>query len=106
MARKLRIAVLKRMENPEIVRAYWKPAFAERYAGPCAHFEEGQEFTLTHWDGPPEGFCTWAWADIHKEIMLMLGGGSHPAFKSPNVAIACCSDGMKPVVFKIERIEA
>ena len=105
MPRKVKITIVKRMANPELVAQYWKPEFADRYPGPCTVFEEGQEFTLPHWDGPPDGFCTWAWADIHKEIMLILGGGNHPAYRSPGVALACCTDALKPVVFRIERFE-
>jgi len=94
------------MANPELAAEYRTPEVNERAPVPCRLFEDGQEFILTHWDGPPDGFCTWAWADIHKEIMLILSGGDHFGYESPGVVIACCTDAFKPVVFKIERIEA
>jgi len=31
-----------------------------------------------------------------------ITSGHHHAYKSPGVALACCTDALKPVVFKIE----
>jgi len=31
-------------------------------------------------------------------------GGDFPWFKEKGIAISCCSDGLRPVVFKLERI--
>ncbi len=95
---KAKITVLKRMVNPDIVAEYLGEEM-----GPCGLFEDGQEFIQDGWR-PPEGFCPWAWSDIHKEIMLVRRGGSQGE-KLEGMAIACCTDGFKPVVFKIERIE-
>ncbi len=66
------------------------------------------------WDGvaylakQPEGFgCEWAWDDIHKIIMILMTKGNFDTWiKDGNTFIACCTDGIKPVVFKIERIAA
>ncbi|MHC4115986.1 MAG: TIGR04076 family protein [Planctomycetota bacterium] len=63
----------------------------------CDLFEEGQEFILTSPYKPPEGFCQWAWADIRQYILA--------AWSSPEyVTVACCTDGFRPVFFKVERI--
>jgi len=64
----------------------------------CTVFEEGQEFTLTSPYKPPEGFCQWAWADIRQFI---LGAW----FGREDASVACCTDGFRPVLFKIERID-
>ncbi len=96
----VKITVLKRMLNPEIVAEY----IAVNAMGPCGLFEDGQEFIQDDWR-PPEGFCPWAWSDIHKEIMMVRRGGSQSQSMPEGTAIACCTDGFKPVVFKIERIE-
>jgi uncharacterized repeat protein (TIGR04076 family) len=67
---------------------------------------EGQEFTADSPGEVPEGFCAWAWANIHKEIVAIMSGGSlTPWVNQERVAIACCTDGFRPVVFKIERVE-
>ena len=93
------------MANLDLAEEYRKQEYNEKYPSPCGIFEDGQEFILEAWGVPPKGFCPWAWADIHKEIMLIMGGGNNISLKQEGVAIACCSDGFKPVVFKIERIE-
>jgi uncharacterized repeat protein (TIGR04076 family) len=98
---KAKITVLKRMYNPDLVDEYIKDT---QGMGPCRLFEDGQVFIQEGWR-PPEDFCPWAWADIHKEIILIRRGGDQGGLKQKNTAIACCTDGFKPVVFKIERIE-
>ena len=60
--------------------------------------QEGQEFII---DSPflhPDGFCHWAWADIRSFIQESYFGREDPI-------IACCTDGIRPVFFKIERME-
>lgn len=53
----------------------------------------------------PEGFCGWAWADIHRDLITIMSGGSFPAIKREGTQLACCTDGLRPVVFLIERID-
>jgi uncharacterized repeat protein (TIGR04076 family) len=33
------------------------------------------------------------------------GRGGNPSLKQEGAAVACCADGFRPIVFKIERIE-
>jgi uncharacterized repeat protein (TIGR04076 family) len=75
---------------------------------PCLFFSEGQEFVVNYLAKRPEGFaCDWAWDDIHKiALALMLKGNFGTWMKDENTFITCCTDGIKPVVFKLERIEA
>ena len=63
----------------------------------CGLFEEGQEFILTSPYKPPEGFCQWAWADIRQYILAAWNGSDY-------ATVACCTDGFRPVFFKVERI--
>lgn len=76
---KIRITVLKRTLNPELAKEYCQGDVA-----PCPCFTEGQEFVCSL--DKPEGFCDWAWRDIHPMV-------------------SCCSDGIRPGVFRIERID-
>jgi len=87
-----RITVLKKSFNQELYDQYpYGPAHA------CGRLEEGQVFeTVSVWD-PPEGFCTWAWADLRSLIHGKHGGNQQ-------VMIASCTDGLRPVLFKLERI--
>ena len=67
-------------------------------AAACGRFEEGQVFyTNYRWD-PPEGFCHWAWGDLRPIIHSMHAGHSTPL-------VSCCTDGLRPVIFKLERVE-
>jgi uncharacterized repeat protein (TIGR04076 family) len=108
---KIKITVLRKMANPDIAEEYMKDK-CRREALPCRVFEDGQEFliesgdSLENGDGLPKGFCAWAWADIQKYVLaLMCGGNFDPWVKEKGTAIACCTDGYRPVVFKIEAIE-
>jgi len=103
---KLKITVLERTFNHEIAEAYGSDGFKQgRGFGPCPNFQDGQEFVL---DGlsKPERFCNWAWADLHGAIRTVAFGGEHDYLKKRGAALACCTDGMKPVVFRIERVNS
>ena len=96
----IKITVLKKMFNEDLAAACCEPGTAV-----CASFEEGQEFVVEGLD-QPENFCAWAWNDLHKVVLtLYSGGGFTPFMKEDNVLVSCCTDGIRPVVFKIERIE-
>ncbi len=67
-------------------------------ASSCGRLEVGQVFeTSNRWD-PPEGLCPWAWSDLQSMIHSIHAGHKIPYF-------ACCSDGLRPVTFKVEGIE-
>ena len=93
---RVRITVLKKLFHKDFVDKYsanpgdWKP---------CQHFTEGDEFIAskeTPWQ-MPDGFCGWAWADIQKLVYGMARGGQ-------DVFVTCCTDGYRPVIFKLEKI--
>jgi uncharacterized repeat protein (TIGR04076 family) len=65
-------------------------------AGPCPVFHVGQEFLIRSPYLCPEGFCAWAWADIRAFIQTTYFGDDGPS-------IACCTDGIRPVFFKLEK---
>ena len=66
---------------------------------------EGQEYISI--DGKkPENFCEFAWIDIYKYIFTLLFKGNFDIWmKDSETVIACCTDGIRPVFYKIERIE-
>ena len=73
--------------------------------GPCENFKKGQEF-ITDGFNKPDGFCTWAWNDIYKSIIAFIADGNFGMwFENKNMIIACCTDGVRPVIFKIEKIK-
>lgn len=76
------------------------------HQGPCPFFSEGQEFTVKYLAERPADFCCdWAGDDIHKIIMILMTNGNFGTWmKNENTFVTCCTDGIKPVVFKVERI--
>jgi uncharacterized repeat protein (TIGR04076 family) len=100
--KKVKITVLKRCRPSEIFERRPVTPVQEHFEA-CRIFEDGQEFIL---DGPrmPEGFCASAWAAIYGNVRLLSFGGDLPWFKEKGVAINCCIDGLRPVIFKLERI--
>ena len=97
MNAKVKITVLKRLLHKEL---YEK--FAESASQPCERLSEGREF-ISEGVNMPDGFCSWAWADIQKYVMTLARGGNLIGSK-PGIFITCCTDGYRPVIFKLERI--
>lgn len=103
---KCKITVLKRECYTDLQEQYLK----NPKAGPCHMFKEGQEFIVdgsnyvTMLDGK---FCSEAWAAIGHYIYAAIQGGSlmYGWTNDEKIQIACCSDGVRPVIFKIERID-
>ncbi len=93
----VRITVMKRLLLQDMVEGNtthpWKA---------CDKLVEGQEFVSD--TNMPEGFCSWAWVDIQKYVITLARGGNFLGSK-PGRTVVCCSDGYRPVVFKLERIE-
>ena len=69
----------------------------------CRQFDVGQEFIVGEDGGMPEGFCHWAWNDIYKVVTTLMYGGSFSGKKDTPI-VRCCTDGLRPVIFKLERI--
>jgi len=84
-----------------VLRRDYEKEFVEKLKtgpkAPCTRFSDGQEFTVTSQWSMPEKFCEWAYADIRTYIPMVLGQG--------NPIAVCCTDGFRPVFFKVERIE-
>ena len=90
---KCKITVLRKSFNEDLYENYPYGA-----ASACGRLEEGQVFiTENRWD-PPEEFCQWAWSDLRPILQSIHAGQTFPM-------VACCTDGLRPVFFKLERIE-
>ncbi|MFX0107276.1 MAG: TIGR04076 family protein [Candidatus Hodarchaeota archaeon] len=68
------------------------------------YLKEGQSWITDGWK-MPEGFCSWAWEDLRKDRYLLYFGGNIPD-TGEGVVYVSCSDGKRPVVFKLQRIES
>ena len=99
---KLKVTVFKKVNGKEI--------FGERFPTPpkyvlvCDRLEEGKEFIVDDSGAMPQGFCPWAWDSIAREVTHLQFNGDFPWYEEKGIAIACCTDGLRPVIFKIERI--
>ena len=103
MTTRLKVTVIK-MFTPEDVLG---PDHGITYNGdplqPCGH-QVGEEFIVDHHLNKPEGLCGRAWQDLYTTLMVYYFGGDYN-WPAPGVTYQPCGDGLKPVVFKIEKIE-
>jgi len=96
----LKISVLKRFDPGEVFK---DPPVKAKYSGPCTVFNDGQVFHIAE-ERMPEGFCPYAWDAIFPVVVtLKYNGNFSEWYDEPGVAVVCCNDGLRPVVFKIER---
>lgn len=104
---KCKITVLRKSYFKELAQEYC----SNPEVGPCSFFEEGQEFLIdrdTYFSMKiPGGFCAEAWQAIQHYVYAALQGGAimRGWMKKENQMIACCNDGVRPVVFRLERID-
>ena len=97
---KVKISVLKRFHPSEV---FDKSPVTSHTREACSLFKDGQEFIVEDLR-MPEGFCTSAWVSMYGNIRLLSFGGDLPWIKEKGVAVNCCIDGLRPVIFKLERI--
>lgn len=100
---RVKITVVKKYLSDDLIAEYVTDKLKNENYGLCTDFELQQEFFLEK-PHKPEGFCSWAWADINREVVAVMGGGNFPWINRDGIAIVSCADGLRPVVFKIERV--
>ena len=97
-AGRVKITVLKRFDTKEVFK---DPPVKAKYSGPCPIFKEGQVFHSDDFS-MPSGFCSYAWYGISAPVYMLMCGGNAPPHEE-GVSVICCPDGLRPVVFKLER---
>ena len=95
----VKITVLKRLSVPDLNEKY-----GVNVALQCGAVGDGQEF-ISQGLKMPDGFCAWAWADIQRDVTVIALGGNFPWIKDEGVMISSCTDGLRPVIFKLERVK-
>jgi len=103
---RVRVTVLKRVD-PSVIFNGDVP-MNPRSGKPfeiCTAFEEGQEFLVETDNAMPGGFCPQAWYDIFRKLGILHWGGRYGAWPAKGQIITCCTDGIRPVSFKLERVE-
>lgn len=128
MQHKVKLTVIGKKLYPELQAEYC----AEPDVGACPCYEVGDEFIFERY-GAADDFwhmgldtlkqsacaagataggtsfphCSEAWDAISRYIYTGLQGGAimRGWMRDERVMIACCSDGTRPVIFKIERLD-
>ena len=98
---KLKVTVLRCFTQEEIFGDE-VPDHLEGRISPCQRHHPGQQFIMESLNCP-EGFCNWAYDDIYRDLAHLWMGGDFPTGK-PGTMFSSCTDGKKPVVFKLERV--
>ncbi len=110
MLHKCKITVIRKECYADLQEKY----LADPKSGACPLFEVGQEFILERnekrddfWHMLDGKFCSEAWDAISRYVYTALQGGSIMKgwTNDEKMMIACCNDGTRPVIFKIERID-
>ncbi|MCJ7635683.1 TIGR04076 family protein [Candidatus Bathyarchaeota archaeon] len=102
---KVKVTVIRKMRIEDV---YGKtlPKVSKDFKSPCQlQFKEGDAFIFEKGKPVPEGFCSWAYADMQRDIVHLLFDGNFPWMEEKGVTYATCTDGLRPVVFRLERIE-
>lgn len=98
----VRITVLKREFYPELAEKYLTEGAA---AGACPLQKEGDVFLYTGGAQMPQGLCPWAWHDLYGTISTLYAGGDENTwYRDGGTRIVCCTDGVRPVVYKLELV--
>jgi len=73
----------------------------------CTILKEGQEFIVKKDDyrEVPEGFCAGAYMAIYPFILNLRLGSDFWWMHEKDTTIACCPDGLRPVVLKLKKIQ-
>ncbi|MCC8164724.1 MAG: TIGR04076 family protein [Planctomycetes bacterium] len=101
-----KITVLRRELFQDLADQY----LADPQSGKCPVFQDGQEFLVdmdNYFRMLSGKFCAEAWDCVSRYVYSALQGGSimRGWTNDEKVMIACCNDGTRPVIFKLERID-
>ena len=97
-----KITVIRRTYNKDLADQYIEAGLRKNH-DLCERFRDGQEFVTDVFSGDS---CPWAWDDIYKAPAGFAADGNHGMRnQNKNSLTACCSVGIRPVIFKIEKNE-
>ena len=102
--KKVKITVLKTTLQKDLADEYGGENFTTR-----PMLNEGDVFYGDY--AKPEGFCDEAWKAIYQYVFALSHGAGEELFyyndwiREPGVAIVCCNDGLRPVIFKLEKTD-
>ena len=100
---KVKISVIRKFSPKEVlghefIRPNGNPIV------PCG-IQVGEVYVVDETGNMPEGFCHHAWFGLYKNVSVLRNGGGFPNWTGENMIFTACPDGIRPVIFKLERIE-
>lgn len=110
MQYKCKVTVIDKKCFPDYQQIY----LANPHSGPCPFYNIGDEFIFERYGGEDTFWlagdgtqCGEAWDCISRYIYTALQGGSimRGWTNDSRTMIACCNDGTRPVIFKIQRLD-
>lgn len=110
MQYKCKVTVIDKKCFPD----YQKQYLADPESGACPFYQIGDEFIFERYGGEDTFWlagdgtqCGEAWDCISRYIYTALQGGSimRGWTNDERMMIACCNDGTRPVIFKIQRLD-
>ena len=100
--KKCRIEVLKTTFHEDLAKEYGCKNLSK-----CPMHKEGDVFFGDY--AKPDGLCDEAWKAIYQFVFALSHGGGifyhRDWIDKEGVAICSCNDGIRPVIFKIERTD-
>ena len=104
---RIKITVVKKMKTGDIFGDNF-PKISEE-ASCCERFEEGDIFISedVNMEMPKGWPCPWAYNDIYKGLVVLQYGGDFQSvgMKEKDIVYLAWTDGLRPVIFKLERVE-
>lgn len=102
--KKVKITVLKTTFDEALAKEY-----GAKGLGACPMLKVGDVFFADY--AKPQGLCDEAWKAIYQYVFALAHNTGDELFyygdwiKTPGVAICSCNDGLRPVIFKIEKTD-
>lgn len=110
MQYKCKLTVIDKKVFPDLQEKY----LADPKSGACPFYKVGAEYLFerygdedTFWTQGKGSHCSEAWDCFSRYVYAALQGGSimRGWTNDEHMMIACCNDGTRPVIFKIERLD-
>lgn len=99
---RVRITVLKREFYPDLAQQYLSEGSD---AGPCPLHAVGDSYLYEGGAEKPDGLCPWAWIGLYSAVCTLAAGGDQNTwYRDGGTRIRCCTDGVRPVVFRLEMV--
>lgn len=99
---KVKITVIRKCFFEDLAEA----SFTDGKEGRCLLMSEGDTFIYEGDAVKPEGLCPWAWIDIYRGVSAISSGATYTPWNNRDgYQILCCTDGVRPVIFSVEKME-